>query len=105
MTNFDHCDDPRIHPVTPQRASGIVAIHEDCEPPCSRKRAALLYLAERVADGLRGRMTERPEDEHERPAAWLERPDGTWSMVDEYGIPGPPFKVVDGRAVPVDEDG
>ncbi|MEU7764360.1 hypothetical protein AB0B25_04475 [Nocardia sp. NPDC049190] len=45
-----------------------------------------------------------PEDDRDRPAAWLEHHDGTWSMVDEFGIPGPPFRVVDGRAVPVDED-
>ncbi|UAK35203.1 hypothetical protein K8O92_16095 [Nocardia asteroides] len=44
-----------------------------------------------------------PDDEQEGPAAWLERPDGTWHMVDDRGILSKPFKVVDGRAVPVDE--
>ncbi|MEU7632702.1 hypothetical protein AB0C34_22360 [Nocardia sp. NPDC049220] len=45
-----------------------------------------------------------PDDDQDGPAAWLERHGGTWSVVDEYGIPGPPFKVVDGRVVPVEED-
>lgn len=41
----DHCD--KYPPVTmsPEWARGILHLHKTCEPPCPRKRGALLRLA------------------------------------------------------------
>lgn len=29
------------------------------------------------------------DDQDDRPAAWMQREDGSWWVVDEYGIPWP----------------
>jgi hypothetical protein len=89
IQNF--CEDSNW-PVDEKHAEGLLKLHATCAPPCPRKLSAERWLREHVAD-----------DEQEGPAAWLERADGTWHMVDDLGLPSKPFKVVDGRAVPVDD--
>lgn len=41
----DHCDNPRITPLTPERAVGIQTLHAACTPPCPRRITARDYLA------------------------------------------------------------
>ncbi|WP_067710665.1 hypothetical protein [Nocardia yamanashiensis] len=40
----DHCGNGRIVPITRERADGILALHESCEPPCPRRISAREYL-------------------------------------------------------------
>lgn len=40
----DSCADPRIWPITRQRAEGILTIHATCDPPCPRAESARSYL-------------------------------------------------------------
>ncbi len=40
----DDCGKSWIHPLDVKRANGIVAIHEQCDPPCPRKITASEYL-------------------------------------------------------------
>ncbi len=41
----DHCRNPRIVPLTRQRAEGIQSLHATCTPPCPRRITARDYLA------------------------------------------------------------
>lgn len=47
----DHCTDARAV-LSERRARGILALHESCEPPCPRKRAAAAYLEILIRAGV-----------------------------------------------------
>lgn len=40
----DNCELGRINPIDIERATGILIIHDGCEPPCPRKAAAQAWI-------------------------------------------------------------
>ncbi|MEV6280645.1 hypothetical protein [Nocardia sp. NPDC051832] len=40
----DNCGLGKINPIDHERATGILAIHRSCDPPCPRKAAAQAWL-------------------------------------------------------------